>query len=274
MWRGSATSSDTYAYVMPSNSHSVYRYEWSTENWDKLPLCPYSDSALVIDDGALTAVGGYDTFGYTNKLFTLQQGRWIEEHPPMKAPRSQSAAVTCSTSHGNCIIVIGGYNGSSWTAAVDLYHVRSKRWSELPGLPQSPPHASATICGNRIYVIGRDGNGFSCSLQDLLITSLSRLRSIPWSYLPPLPVRYSTAATLCGELVLVGGMRDWSTANSIHQLVGGQWVEIGSMNSNRRWRLVASPSPDKVMIIGGQRAEANEPFALPTDSVEECVAVK
>ena len=275
MMRGSAASGSQYAYFMPSNSHAVHRYEWSTEKWDELPPCPYRDSGLVIIDGALTAVGGYDGFGYTNKLFTLRQGKWVDELPPMKTACSQTASI--STSDGNYIFAVGGYNGGGWTTVVDVFQMRSRRWSEITDLhvylPQPLSHPSATICGNHIHAIGRDGNGFSCSLQDLLTTSPSRSHSIPWSPLPLLPMRYSTAATLCGQLVLVGGMRDWSSVNSIHQLVDGQWVEIGSMTSSRRWRLVVSPSPDKMMIVGGQRAGASEPFALPTDSVEECVVV-
>ena len=73
----------------------------------------------------------------------------------------------------------------------------------------------------------------------------------------------STAATLCGQLVIIGGERDRSTVNSIHQLVDGQWVKIGSMSSGRMSCLVASPSPDKMVVVGGLGA---------LDSVEVCVA--
>ena len=264
MTRGSATSDLQYAYFMPWNSYSVYRYEWSTEKWDKLPPYPYRYSALVIIDGALTAVGGWDEYRCTNKLFTLRQRQWAEELPPMKTARSSTAVV--STSDGEYVLGIGGYDGG-WTTTVELFQVRSRRWSELTHLPRPLALPSATICGNHIHVIGRDSNGFSCSRQDLPssdqpTTSQSRSRTISWSPLP-LPVRYSTAATFCGRLVIFGGMRDRSLINSILQLVDGQWVEIGSMSSGRRMCLVVSPSPDKMMIVGGG-----------TDSVEEYVVVR
>jgi hypothetical protein len=254
---------------------SVCRYEWSTEKWDELPPCPYRDSALVIIDGALTAVGGYDDRAHrTNKLVTLQQRRWVEELPPMKTARSQTAVV--STSDGEYVLVIGG-GGGGWTTTVELFQVRSRRWAELTHLPQSLTYPSATIYGNHIHVIGGDGDGFSCSLQDLPssdqpTTSQSRSRTISWSPLPPLPVTVSTAATLCGQLVIIGGKRDRSTVNSIHQLVDGQWVAIGSMSSGRISMrcLVVSPSPDKMMIVGGYRGGV---VGVTTDSVEECVVV-
>ena len=273
MKRGTATSDLQYAYFMPSNSHSVYRCEWSTEKWDELPPCPYRYSALVIIDGALTAVGGYDGYCYTNKLFTLRQRQWVEELPPMKTARSQTAVV--STSNGEYVLVLGG-GDYDWTTTVELFQVRSRRWSELTHLPRPLSYPSATICGNHIHVIGDNGNGFSRSLQDLPssdqpTTLQSRSRTISWSPLPPLPVTVSTAATLCGQLVIIGGKRDWSSVNSIHQLVDGQWVEIGSMSSGRRMCLVVSPSPDKMMIVGGERGEGL--FGVTTDSVEECVIV-
>ena len=85
------------------------------------------------------------------------------------------------------------------------------------------------------------------------------------SPLPPLPVTNTTAATLCGQLVMIGGKRGRSPVNSIHQLVDGQWVEIGSKSSNGYWCLVVSPSPEKVMIVGGRGGI----FGVITDSIEE-----
>ena len=270
MYRGSATSDGGYAYFMPWNSLSVYRYEWNTEKWDELPPCPYRNSALVIIDGALTAVGGYGGY-YTNKLFTLQQRQWVEELPPMKTAHSRTAVV--GTSDGEYVLVIGGYGGGGWTTTVELFQVRSRRWCEVSDLPQPLTFPSATICGNLIHVIGCEDKGFSCSLQDLPssdqpTTSQSRSRTISWSPLPPLPVTESTAATLCGQLVIIGGKRGGSSVNSIHQLVDGQWVEIGSMSCDRRMCLVVSPSPDKIMIVGGYSGGM---FVVITNSVEECV---
>ena len=252
---------------MPVGSHSVYRCEWSTEKWDELPPCPYRNSALVIIDGALTTVGGWDRSHYNNKLFTLRQRQWVKEFPPMKTARDSTAVV--STSDGEYVLVIGGDGGGGWTTAVELLQVRNRRWSELTHLTRPLSYPSATICGNLIHVIGRDGDGFSCSFQDLPssdqpTTSQSRSRTISWSPLPRLPVTYSTAATLYGQLVIIGGLRGGSSVNSIHQLVDGQWVEIGSMSSGRMGCLVVSLLPDKMMIVGGV-------CGVTTDSVEECV---
>ena len=186
----------------------------------------------------------------------------------MNTARSSPAVV--STSDGDYIIVIGGYDGDRRTTTVELFHVSSRRWYELTDLPQPFTFPSATMCGHQLHVISGDGdNGYSCSLQalpssDQPITSQSIRHLISWTSLPRLPVTLSTAATLCGQLVIIGGSPRMSPVNSIHQLLDGQWVEIGSMSCVRWWCLVVSPSPDKMMIVGGVGAE---------DSVEECIAV-
>ena len=59
-----------------------------------------------------------------------------------------------------------------------------------------------------------------------------------------------------------------SQVNSIHQLLDGQWVKIGSISSGRSNCLVVTPSPDKMMIVGGYGAR-NQLL----NSVEECVVV-
>ena len=267
MERGSATTDYQFAYFAPDGWNLVCRYQWSTEKWEKLQS-PYSDSGLVIIDGELTAVGGEDgSRRTTNKLFTLQQGRWVEHYPPMNTARSRTAVV--SMSDGNYIIVIGGDGGGHWTATVELFHVRSRRWYELTNLPQGLFRPSATICDNKLHVIGYDDVGYSCSLQALLssdqpIASQSISNILIWTKLLQQPVKYSTAANLCGQLVTVGGRRGGSEVNSIHQLLDGQWVKIGSMSSSRSWCLVVTPSPDKMMIVGGYGEG---------DSVEECVVV-
>ena len=217
----------------------------------ELPSCPYKDSGLAIIDSELTTVGGLDRAGCTNRLFTLRQGKWVEVYPPMKTARFDLAVV--NTSDGDYLIAIGGFD-SGWTATVELFQVKSRRWFKLTDLPPPLLRPSATICGDQLHVIGNDRNGYSCSLQSLPSNDrpITSPLTLSWEPLPPLPVIGSTAATLCGQLVLIGGRQSWSPANSIH-----------SMTSVRHWYLAVSLSPDRILIVGGSAA----------NSVEECVAV-
>ena len=274
MKRGSATTDGQFAYFIPVGFNPVYSYKWSTEKWEELPRFPHCNSGIVIINGELTAVGGYDgSRRHTNKLLTLRHGQWVEHYPPMNTEHVSPAVV--STSDGNYIVVIGGsVIGGRWTATVELFRVRSKKWYELPNLPQGLSFPSATICGSQLHVIGHHGTGYSCSLQalpssDQPIISQLTLNILTWTQLPQLPVEESTVATLRGQLVIVGGQqRGISQVSSIHQLIDGQWVKIGSMSSCRERCLVVNPSPDKMMIVGGCSARL-----VSSDSIDECIVV-
>ena len=83
----------------------------------------------VIVASELTTVGGWgDRYRRNNKLFTLQQGKWIKKYPPMSTACSSPAVV--STSDDSYLIVIGGHSyGILLTAhaTVKLFEVKS-RW--------------------------------------------------------------------------------------------------------------------------------------------------
>ena len=261
-------SDGRFAYFTPVDSTSLYRYEHSTEKWSDFPPCRYCDSGLAIIDSELTTVGGEDdSFQFTNELFTVRKRKWVEKYPPMNTVRDRPAVV--STSDGDYLIVIGGDDGGRWTATVELFQVKNRRWHKLTDLPQPLPRPSATICCDQLNVIGSDGNGYSCSLQALPSSDrpITSPLTLFWKPLPHLPVTNSTAATLCGQLVIIGGKQNLSSVNSIHQLVDGEWVRIGSMASGRCFCLVASPSPERIIIVGGVGGWG------AGDSVEECAVV-
>ena len=258
MWRGSTAADHNYAYFRSLQSNEVYRYTISTDEWLRLPPCPHDDSTLVIIDNELTAVGGYSGSNPTNKLFTLRQGRWVEEYPPMSIARRTAACVGISNDHHMYIMVIGGDGVGGRTTAVELLNTHSRRWSTLTSLPEPLPSPSAVVCGDLVYVIG--GNCVYSYLLSALPDSTRPDKSLQppiWTPLPHLPLYDSTPAILAGQLVCVVGRQGemWGSPrdDSIHQLVDGQWVKIGSLSSARPrdFCLVVSPSPDRMLVVGG-----------------------
>ena len=267
MGRGSAAADHNYAYFTPYGSNEVYRYTMSTDEWLRLPTCPHAYSTLVIIYNELTAVGGSSGGNHTNKLFTLRQGRWVKEYPPMSIARSDAACVGISNDHHMYIMVIGGIGVGGWTTAVELLNTHSRRWSTLTSLPEPHPLPSAVVCGDLVYVIG--GNCVYSYLLSALPDSTRPDKSLQppiWTPLPHLPLYYSTPAILAGQLVCIGGRQEESRRSlrddSIHQLVDGQWVKIGSLSSARDLCLVVTPSPDSMLVVGG----VTESYSI-TDSV-------
>ena len=272
MSRGSATTDDQFAYFTPCSSNSVFRYDWSTENWDEFTPCPHRDSGLVFIDGELTAVGGYDGSRPTNEIFTYtpQQNEWVKKYKPMNSARFQAAVV--STEDGKYVFAIGGQS-DIWTDTVEVLDVKSGEWHEVTPLPQALTLPSATKCGNYLHVIGGKANGFWCSLQPLLSTDNSM--TLEWKPLPHLPVGASTAATLSKHLVIVGGDRSEKQGkvdpdiNTIHQLVEEKWEKIGHMSVTRSECLVVSSS-DELLIVGGVEEKGVEKCVIIN---QECISV-
>ena len=277
MSRGSATTDDQYAYFTPCSSNSVFRYNWSTENWDEITPCPHRDSGLVIINGELTAVGGYDGSRPTNEVFTYtpQQKEWVNKHQPTKIARFQAAVV--STEDGKYVFAIGGQS-DIWTPTVEVLDVKSREWYELTNLPQVLTLPSAIICGNHLHVIGGKANGFWCSLQSL---STDNPTTLEWRPLPHLPVGGSTASSLSERLVIVGGDRSEKQGkisklfsvdpdiNTIYQLIEEKWVKIGSMSVTRSECLVVSAS-DELLIVGGVEEKGVEKCVIIN---QECISV-
>ena len=252
--RGSAVIDGNFAYFTPRDKPDVYRYNVINGEWIELPNCPHPNAGLVVTDiGSLVAVGGEKS----NKLFTFCNNQWIEEYPPMTSTRSCCAVLFSSYSFRCDVIVIGGNDDAGPTSRVDLLDTASNCWYELLHLPQPHSFPSAVVCDNFLHVFGTCSTGsvgYSCSLQNIICGDKSQSLSCSWTALPHLPVHDATAATLRQQLIIVGGRQndtDHTAISSIHQMVGGQWVHIGSMCAPRQQCLVVSPSPDKVVIVGG-----------------------
>ena len=175
----------------------------------------------------------------------------------MESARCHSAVVAMP----ECILVIGGCVGIQWTRKVELLHIKTLKWYLMSNLPNSCSFISATKIGNIIYVVG-GSRGYYCTLPSLKAIesgSSGPTMKMPtkylvnkWETLPTLPVRLSSIATIAGELVIVGGDHQDSSAPFIYQLLNQQWVGVACSVRYPRWAtLLVSRSPDSLMIVGG-----------------------
>ena len=248
MQRGAAVASNTCAYFSTSGSAAVHCYHFNDNKWEELPTCPHTHFALVICDGILIAVGGMIRPHFTNKILSLQHNKWIEEYPSMNLALSDVAAVTVSDSQQNkFIITVGGCDAFGWSNVVQLFSLSTQTWYHFRTVMALPlTYPSAIVCGHSLYIVGDSSSGFSCSVNDLLSLSPQ-----PCAPLPRLPVSCSTIATFSGHPVIVGGKQNGIPVNHIHKLAGDKWVKISSLSCGKYQCLVVSPSPNKMIIVGG-----------------------
>lgn len=258
--RGSAAIDGNFAYLAPRDSNTVFRYNAINGEGMEFPNSLYQNSAVVTVDGRLVLIGGVSEGHVTNKVLTLHySGQWVEEYPPMNSERSRPAAV-CVTNgkFREHIVVIGGKaEDGSHTCDVQFLNTITKCWYSLSPTPHSLAVPSAVLCGGQLYVTGSNGGGYSCSIQSLMSYNDDESQPPPtgllWKPLPCLPVSDTAVATLRGQVVLIGGCKvgEPAVCSIIHQLVEDHWAEVGSTLLPRRESLTVSPSPDKVIVLGG-----------------------
>ena len=255
----------------------VYAYHISSSSWSPTPDAPCRGFALTVIDGLLTTVGGYGgNFKNTNKLLSLTgEGsgrRWTEKFPPMPTKRFGVSAL-CT---GTTLIIAGGRGGYKDNAlkTVEVLNTETREWHTAADLPQPLTQSSIALCGDLVYLLGgfdksiaATSSVYSCSLTSLLSyvgsTSLGeRLvdtltwssKGSPWNRVADLPVNFSTAVSLHGQLLAIGG-RDSkdkpTTAVHMYQPTTNSWKVISHMTSPRSQCLSAVLPDNQLMVVGG-----------------------
>ena len=286
MWGTVSAVDGSVAYFHSGNiySKSVFVYNSTNSKWSSLPKCPNSSFSLAMVNSLLTAIGGKTSNDeVTNSLLSLTDNKWTKQFPPMPTKRWLTVAV-CS---GRSLIVAGGAGeGNKNLNTVEVMDTETLQWSTASSLPQPLYLASATLCGDQVYLLGgyyQSGKPsksvFTCSLAALLqpyqpqslvaqLMTLS-LASRPkvWHQLADTPVTLSTCASLQGQLVAVGGeCSDGKETTAIHMYntTTNSWEVITQMATPRHLCLVAVLPHNELMVVGGLTPDSQ----TGTNSVE------
>jgi len=282
MRRGSAVVDGRVVYFSSTWTSTVHAYDSLTQQWSTLPKCPQVDFSLAVVNGLLTAIGGRrsDLDRATNTLLSLtgeDRGRqWMKKFPPMPTKRWLTAAVCSAKS----LIVAGGTTGAERykdnLATVEVMDTETLQWLTANNLPHPFAWASATICGDYLYLLGgNDANGstkslLTCSLSDLLHShqppsvpslgerlwralSLDDQRQV-WQKVADMPVYHSTCTTINGQLLAIGGSDSSSDATGAvyrYNPTSNSWEVISHMPTDRYWCLVAVLPSSELIVVGG-----------------------
>ena len=262
----------------------VYSYDSSNEKWSELPKCPNHGFSLAMVHGFLTTIGGQTPNDeFTNSLLSFSDKKWTKWLPPMPTKRWLTAAV-CS---GNLLVVAGGTGeGYKKLSTVEVMDTETLQWSTASSLPHPLSEASATLCGDQVYMLGgRDQSGkrsksvFTCSLASLRQSCQSkslgtRLKTMSlakghkvWHQLADTPFVSSMCASLHGhgQLLAVGGedsVRNATASIHVYNTTTNSWEVIRHMATPRSQCLVAVLPHDELMVVGGD--VTNDSFEFVT----------
>ena len=237
MYRYCDAVTDNTTVYCKHDSNKVYAYHVSSSCWSPIPDSLYGGFALAVIDGLLTTVGGFlSTSGENiNKLYSLTgrgSGRkWTMIFPSMPTKRYCVSAL-CT---GTALIAAGGYGRDGYGCGdkeqdeilktVEVLNMETQQWHTTADIPRSLVHSSLTLCGDLVYLLGgfnKDNkftsSVYSCSLTSLLLSTGSTSlgghlmlkptqssKHSPWKRVAYSPLRRSTAVSLHGRLLAIGG---------------------------------------------------------------------
>lgn len=296
MQRGSAAVLGRMAYLKADASSKIQAYNSYTDEWSVLPESPthtYNFTLTVVND-LLTAVGGmqYTISGSAQAKSTLLslvaraggKMKWVKHFPPMPTKRSHTTVV----SSGKALVVAGGRGeGVTTLTTVEVMDTETLQWYTACRLPQPLSNASATVCGDNVYLVGGYGQ---CGMPTriVLCSSLSALlesqttvtqKSLPpvenhqvWNMTTDLPVKRSTCITLNGQVLAIGGSSPCLTSDIdsvyIYNTAANSWELISHMPTSRSHCLVALLPGNKLMVVGGRQN------SYETDTVQIATALE
>ena len=271
MNRGAAVVDGNVAYFMHRYGEAC-SYNTTIKKLSELPKYPYQYGSLAVINGQLTAIGGcgnsFKQHTYTDELLSLTE-TWSVIFPPMPTKRRYTTAVTSK----EYLIVAGGSTGphhADTISTVEVMNTKTLVWSTVASLPHLCCLASATICGDHLYMLGGfDGKDITksvltCSLTELLQSSSSS--SSVWHRVADAPAYFSTCAAVDGELLAVGGCdKHYKATAAIHKYnpTTNSWGLISNMTTARWLCVVAVLPTNEIMAVGGYVS-----IGTSTDKVE------
>ena len=263
MVRGAAVAHGSVGYFSSWGSYDVLAYDSEKDDWSKLPECPQKDFGLAVINNLLTAVGGYFS-SFTNRLVSFNGSEWVTIFPPMPTKRHSLVIVSAQ----NYVTAAGGVGvGVTVLSTVEVMNVATREWYTAASLSEPIYVTSATVCGERLYLLGgldKNVNStrvvFTCSLDSLLHSCHPPSQTPPhtneavvWQCFTDVPMLDSTCTTLNGRVLAVGGSDSHyiDTADvRIYDTDSDSWPLVGHMSTARSRCLVVGLR-DCIIAVGG-----------------------
>ena len=203
------------------DGHHVFQYHTSRDEWSRLPPHPLIHFGTAQFAGHLITVGGEGAEGGVADMvyhFKEEFQEWKQFLKPMPTARYHLSVATTQSA----IIASGGTTGYEVPCAtVEVYSSESSQWYTADPLPAPYYKMTSATIAETYYLLGGDGaDPMTLATTTVLCASLASLvekatsrtrqsasRTSVWKTLPDTPLKWSTAASLSGHLIAVGGYK-------------------------------------------------------------------
>ena len=255
------------------DEYGIFQYNTSRDEWSRLPPHHVFGFAMAQFTGHLITVGGLiPGSGSTGMLYRFkEESQEWEFLKPMPTARSLLNVATTQSA----VIAIGGVtdvrdDGNPVVCAtVEVYSSETSQWYTADCLPVPCLMVSSVTIAGTCYLLRRGdadckpvATVLYASLVSLIQKATSPTRQSPsdtsiWKTLPDTPLKASTAASLSGNLLAVGGEDIDNTSfpgiNVFFPLTNS-WVRIttGDLPEPQVGYTAVQLSSNTMIVIGGK----------------------
>ncbi|XP_048480622.1 kelch-like protein 10 isoform X2 [Plutella xylostella] len=196
----------------------------------------------------LFAIGGWSGGSPTAfiETYDTRADRWIKvEEVDPAGPRAYHGTAVL----GNCIYVIGGFDGMDYFNSCRCFDAVTKNWREVAPMNARRCYVSVAVLGETIYAMGGyDGHHRQNTAERF------NHRTNQWSLVAPMNAQRSdaSAAALDNKIYITGGFNGQECMNSVevYDPDANQWTNLAPMRS-RRSGVSCISYHNKIYVIGG-----------------------
>ena len=262
----------------------VFQYDPASDEWTTLPPCPVDYFGLGQLSGELLTVGGLTHYMncVTNKVYRYkpESQEWEEFLQPMPTARDSLTVFSAQSA----LIACGGLTDISDSkdvacTTVEVYTTLTSQWYTADPLPVPCMMMSSATINNTAYLLGgltTDDKIIQTVLYAPLASLIQRATSHPqqsasaarpdstssaWKTLQDTPLWLSTAASLGGMLLAVGGQNyqdDTHQAVHVYSPATSTWIQVESKYPPRSRSLCTAVelSANRLLVVGGRNQDA------------------
>ena len=252
------------------NGYYIQVFNMKTNNWSRLPRYEYKYFAMTVINHHLTLVGGVGR-EVTNQLAVYEPSsqHWTFPYNPIPTPHYFPAVLM----YDIWLLVAGGRDASfTVLATVELFNTSTNQWLATSSLPTPCSLLTSAIVDNYGFLVTDSKQVFRVSLPDIVSQTVDQSTSKSptlWRRLPDTPLSCSTAISLRGYLLAVGGSHDNLTRTDIHlyQPESEQWTKVGDLPNARYYcSCVVLPSGE-LLVAGGDDSSVQRTSRVDVASV-------
>ena len=256
---------------LTEDNNRVFQYDPSRDEWSRLPphQIAYRYFSMAQFMRHLIIVGGVTPHGdATGNVYRFKEEsqKWEEFLKPMPTARyCASVATTQSaivTSRG-----VTDIRNDMYCDTVEVYSSETSQWHTTDPLPVSCGAMTSVTIADSWYQLGgySAGNAIPTVLYTPLTTLIQKATSPThqsaspmsvWKTLPETPLLGSTAASLSGNLLAIGGYSNKTPSPSVHIFLSltNSWVRVttGELPVPRYDCTAVQLSSNQLLVVGGR----------------------